>query len=516
MRRALIFAVLCGFLLFAATSFAASYYVWGGGGSDGNSGTAMSSSKAWATLAHADDVAGPGDVVYLKGTFTSQQYLNNAGKGNGSSWDKPLTYKIYEDANVNFDGTDTCVYLVGKKYVIFDGTYANQPRARFYDAGIGFRINDSSQVKLTGGIFNPADQTPMNYGSALKVDGRSQYIYVYGNNFNNSTGSNNSECIYIGSYNKQYAVDHVYIYNNSFTLKQNSTTEPQALDVKAYNGTDIQFYNNTIYSSLRDGYAPISVSSPVAIHDNLIDISGQASSGTNAIVYFNMNSGYSPENCTVNIYRNTMIGGAQNASVLTFVNSWKSLTVNLYNNVVQGFQNGHILDFDRGSSKSLGSIRLYHNTFLDCLFDGNLNNSGSSAEVIAKNNIFSRWNRLAFTDTASVATTLNGNVYFKPGVTEAANVFSWDGAGYSFAALRSSANQEPNGTFGVEPPLDSQGRLMSSLAASLDVSSEMSRLPDYNLDIDKKQRQGNWDVGASQSETSISSPSAPHGLRIIQ
>lgn len=512
-----VISLLC-IIFIAPAVFAADYYVWGGTGSDGNSGNAMTQSQAWATLAHADDMVGPGDTVYIKGTFNSEQNLNNSSAGNGTSWENPVTYVVYDNNDVAFNPNNTNVLslrLQNKSYVIFNGNYQSNKRVLLYGSGQDLQINNSSYIKFTGARFNPSGQTPNTGDSTIKIYGSSQYVYLYGNEIRNAGTAWNSECIYIGAYQNNYSVDHVYIYNNSFTLEA-IESEPQALDVKAYNGTDIKFYGNTIDSRLAGGYAPISISSPIDIYDNTIDISEQASPGKNAIVYFNMNGGYSPSNCTVNVYRNVFIGGTTNEAVATFVSSWPGLNFNLYNNIIRDFKDGYILDFDRGGSKSLGTIRLYHNTFFNCLLDGNIDSSGSTATIIAKNNLFNDWDKFAFTDTTNLRTTMNGNAYFRSGVTDTDGVFIWNGINCSFTTLRKNDGQETNGQFGIEPNLDENGRLLSPLSALLDVSSEMKDLPDFNKDIDGKVREYSWDAGASQhGDTAGKTLLPPTGLHIV-
>ena len=179
---------------------ATDYHVWGGTGNDGNDGSVMDAGNAWATLAHADDVVSAGDTVYIKGAFTSQQTLNSATNGNGSSWDSPVIYKAYDDNDVDCTGGDSAKKITGssKQYIEIDGFYNSTKRFRLYD-GVGKRIiiqANANNVKIHGCKFNYPSQGP---NGAVRIFDDAHHVWIYDNDIKTGTGAN-ATAIYIGTY----------------------------------------------------------------------------------------------------------------------------------------------------------------------------------------------------------------------------------------------------------------------------------------------------------------------------
>ena len=519
-------SVLCIVLsLFGLVSAsAATYYVWGGTGSDSNNGSAMTAGSAWATLSHADDVVGPGDIVYVKGNFSSQQRLDNGSRGNGTAG-SPVTYKVYDDNNVNFtNSSGACnFFITGKRYVTINGKYGATRRMRFYNhtSGNGILAQGTGQnIDISGCVFNPSGTTWNGGYGNVQFAGSYTYIYVHDNEFR-SDESRSKECIYIGSYQQRYSIDYVYIHSNTFILSGSTGVEAQALDHKAYGATHFYIYNNNIDSNIRSGFAPLSLAGPAQIYGNTIDISGQTSTDRNAFFYFFYDSGYSPSTATTHIYRNTLIGGCGSEAVWLVLNGWTGLRVNFYNNIVRNMSStsgAYIFDVDKGSS-AMSAAAVYHNTFYNCGLRGVLNNTNRSVAFSVKNNLFNNCSTYFLTDTSNMSSTWNGNYYYKSGASASTNLFTWNGTARSLSYLKSSAGQEANGVFGAaSPSLDTSGRLTRSLPASINVSSEMSSWPDYRLDFGGVQRPSSWDVGAVQASASPvpQPPAAPRNLRFSQ
>lgn len=109
-------AALAGLLLLSADALATDYWV-APGGNDTNSG--LSAGSAWATLQHAADLVGPGDVVHvLDGAYTGF-YLDTSGTA-----PSPITFvaegsdvRIVADNATTPDG----INLEGASHVVIDG-----------------------------------------------------------------------------------------------------------------------------------------------------------------------------------------------------------------------------------------------------------------------------------------------------------------------------------------------------------------------------------------------------------
>lgn len=118
------------FLVPASFSFATTWYVapLGSGGNDANPGTL---SQPFNTLTQASNVAGPGDLVYVRaGTYfyAGQQFIYCVG--NSSNW---ITFKAYPDEAAVFDfagqsGTGDSI-VIGGQYIAFENfEVKNSPR----------------------------------------------------------------------------------------------------------------------------------------------------------------------------------------------------------------------------------------------------------------------------------------------------------------------------------------------------------------------------------------------------
>lgn len=521
MKKTILITFSICLLFLSSNALATDYYVWGGVGDDANDGREMTPARAWATIAHADDNVSGGDTVYVKGTFMSQQKLDSTTFGNGTSWGNKVLYAPWEDANVNFTnpGSYLALQFENKRYVEFNGFFGSTRRFRVYNANGGIRVNaDCNYLRLTGIITDPIGESQICCLSKLKILGNNiRYLYIYDNYFRvTGYGSGNNEGIYIGAYQKAEDGDYIYIYDNTFDLLTGSN-EPQAVDFKNYNSSHVYFYNNTINSFLTDGYAPLAPSGVGGyIYDNIINISNQNVSDKNAFFYFGYNSGYTAANATWYIYRNTLIGGSGNEAAITVVNDWPDLKVNIYNNIIKNIDStggGYIIDLDRGGGNDIGTIKFYHNTFYNSSLQGILNSNNNNATFVFKNNIFETCDTYFLTKQRNHTVTWDGNCYYKSGATSSTNLWTWNGTLNNWDNLNNNTGQETNGIFGADPNLDSNGYLQSFLRVKVDVSSEMSSWPGYNLDIDGNIRIGTWDVGASQFLSS-SRPSPPTGLRI--
>jgi hypothetical protein len=490
----------------AAAAQAASYYVNGGGGSDSNAGT---EAKPFNTIKKADSVAKAGDVIYLKGTF-GHTYLSGS-TGNGTSWNAGgyVTYKVWGDSWVDMNGGENGIGFSGKKYIMVDGFYNGERRIRVYNKNRGFLIESgSSNIKITGCVFNPSGKTSST-GTFVGVNSAT-YVWVYDNEINNSMSGTYLECIYLGTTETMNAADHVYIHDNIFNVRNPTSMghDYQAIDIKCVPAaTDIRIYRNTFISTSSLGVGLIQISGSAYFYDNYIDMSGASD---RAGYLFYVWDGSSNKAANFYAYRNKVVGAKTGILYTIGGMTWSNLKVHLYNNIFEKCQ-GYITKLEG----VIGAADFYHNTFYNCTTNGN---SGDKTMTFRyKNNLFTNWGTYALGDTSSQSSTWNGNVYAKSGASATSTAFQWNGGATNFNSLRSSAGQESNGQFGVSASVDSQGLLTAALPVGVNVSSDMSSWPDYNLDFNSKTRSGTWDAGASQNGGGTTvTLQPPTNLRVVQ
>ncbi len=486
----------------AAAAQAASYYVNGGGGSDSNAGT---EAKPFNTLTKAESVTKAGDVVYMKGTFGNTRF-GNSSTGNGTSWNEGgyITYKIWGNSWVDMNGGYAGIQFVGKKYILVDGFYNGERRIRVYNKDVGFLLEQgTTNIKITGCIFNPAGYTSSRGHFATII---CKGVEIYDNELYSAENCPDwNEILYFGQPGMIDIADDISVHDNTFYVRQTNAKEMQAIDCKALPGSkNIRVFRNTFISTANKGIGCIQVSGSMYFYDNYMDLSKATGDGAYAFFFDDHGNGAAAK---FYAYRNTIVG-ASNGIVFPAAD-WTTCEAYIYNNVMMN--TGGVIGKLYGGFKTLG---LYHNTFYNSSASGF--SYDTTASINVKNNIFYGWGTYALTDTSSEKSSWNGNIYYKSGASATTNAFQWNGSTTNFNSLKSSSGQEAQGQFGTKPNVDSKGLLLSALPSSFDASSEMSFLPDYNLDINSKVRTKPWDVGAVQAGSgSVTVIQPPTGLRVV-
>jgi hypothetical protein len=126
-------------LLFPFVDANAETYYLSPSGSDSNSGT--STGQAWATLDHAEDVMGAGDMLLIMGgVYTAPQHWERYG-GSGGTPGNPIVFKAYGDSKAIFEHTGGptrhsrrfWAFHDGADHVVIDGfSYLNPADSTIY------------------------------------------------------------------------------------------------------------------------------------------------------------------------------------------------------------------------------------------------------------------------------------------------------------------------------------------------------------------------------------------------
>ncbi len=479
--------------------------MWGGVGRDGNDGSAMDAQHAWNTLNHADDVVGPGDTVYIKGTF-GNTLLDSSSRGNGTSWSQPVTYRVFDESGADFlmSSWHGFEFRETKKFVVLDGRHDSVPSVRLYASNTScanaLQLAGDS-LKVSGLSINPQDKQHrcgkgMHIGSVRpEVNATAEDIEVFENVISNGNHGDYRETIYIGTFDSPDRADRVDIHHNDIfnigTSGQSYPTDYQVdiIDIKPCVQGRIAVHDN--FLKISDNSREFAIHGNVDIYDNVIDASERTALDKGIFLFHDYPA-------VSHIYRNIVIGAPGQSIVWLCCGGNDRRTVNVYNNIFTGFGGSGSYIVTYASAGNRGRFNFYHNTFGDSPgLRGIEDGSSVAGTYVFKNNLWNTWGNYALTDGADMDSTWDGNHYYKSGVSPDASAFRWNGQAKSFNQIQNSG-QETSGTFGVDPDLDGAGRLQASLPVQVDVSSEMSSWPGYDTDVDKNVRSGTWDVGAVQ------------------
>ena len=176
--------VIVSIFTLGSMSWAATYYVSGSNGNDGNPGTL---SSPWRTISKANSSLKAGDTVFIRaGNYNEPIRPTNSGSSNSR-----ITYKNYNNDTVTISNIDCGIELNGKHYITIDGIkftnidkYANMSDTSYcylQNLVIGPQRNHDRWE----GIYSPNSSynriqncTIYGYGDIIGTTDRGDMVYV--------------------------------------------------------------------------------------------------------------------------------------------------------------------------------------------------------------------------------------------------------------------------------------------------------------------------------------------------
>lgn len=357
--RVAILAILAVFVM-CSSSWAATYYVDGANGTDGNPGTL---SSPWRTIGKANSTLTSGDTVYIReGTYYGD-YINPSRSGTSGN---TITYSNYNDENVTIRDASYGVRINGKSYITVN-------RINFYNLDHHIYIeNNADHNEIKYCTFDKMRNYSW-HGSVIW--GNSQHNWIHHNTISRhgqmTGGSDSGALLDIGLWSD--SSDHSY-YN---------LIEDNIL----YSGGHHVFGIAGRYNAIRNNYIHNEewISCPNGLCGNrVINSEGKGGAGWNLIegnrIAF---AGRPPDDC-----------GPTGVSLSTPHNIVR------FNSFYENGQSGLELTGESGAdsmpdSNYIYSNTFYHNGYLSCAYSGFRGGmyfgdwgDGKMYDNVVKNNIF--------------------------------------------------------------------------------------------------------------------------------
>lgn len=415
--------VLFGFLFFAKSSLAATYYVDVTGGADGNAGT--SEGAAWQTINKVNISSfSPGDSILFKKGETWQEQLTVPSSGSSGN---PITFGAYGTGSepiIDGGATRTRTILIdGKNYVTVQNIKCINSAPS--DQG-SIYVNNSGYIILDG----------------LVLDNNAGFAGIYaegsgaGKQIINSTISNTSHAsedrgngIILDSATGHTVSGNTIHHNDAAGIKLRMWDAPSNSVISS----------NTIYQNGASGITINTDSAGIIVENNTVYENGQIVAdtygidlfkvGSNNVVRYNKVHGHN--------YVGTDAGGirfdAEPGGIFGTGNK-------IYYNVIYNERNGiQLLGPD-------GAV-VYNNSIYNSGVTGIWLHGADSDSSVVKNNIVHTAGTNLIYNQDATNSVVNYNLYYPSTGTK----FNWNDIAYNFADWKTNSSQDANSPTPADP-----------------------------------------------------------------